>query len=97
MDFSLKDILKSYKVEDLLSYLSCLNLQLERDDIVILRRERISGPNFFDLTKKDFRDIGIPLGPSTTLSSFIIRINSGKCYLSSLYIKLLYKILNVIF
>ncbi|PKB93751.1 hypothetical protein RhiirA5_507856 [Rhizophagus irregularis] len=42
-----------------------------RDDIKILRKEKISDLAFLELTEEKFRSIGLALGPTTTLAKFI--------------------------
>ena len=47
------------------------NLKLNKDDIKILRKEKISGLAFFELTEEKFHSIGLALGPATILAKFI--------------------------
>ncbi len=51
------------------------NLKLNKDDIKILRKEKISDLAFFKLTKEDFCSIGFTLGPVTFLAEFIEGLN----------------------
>ena len=57
-------------MEELIEYLGRKNLKLDKDDIKILRKEKIAGSDFLKLTKKDFRSIGFALGPAR-LTEFI--------------------------
>ena len=56
---------------ELIDYLGRKNLKLDKDDIKILRKEKISGLAFLELTEEKFRNIGLALGPATTLAKFI--------------------------
>ena len=47
------------------------NLKLDKDDIKILRKEKIAGSDFLELTEEKFRNLGFTLGPATRLAQFI--------------------------
>ncbi|CAB4385908.1 unnamed protein product [Rhizophagus irregularis] len=58
----MSDVVKDFNTEELIDYLGRKNLKLDKDDIKILRKEKISGLAFLKLTKEDFRSIGLTLG-----------------------------------
>ena len=64
-------MVKNFNTEKLINYLGRKNLKLDKDDIKILRKEKIAGSDFLKLTKEDFRSIGFELGPTTRLTEFI--------------------------
>ena len=68
---TMSDVVKDFNTEELIDYLGRKNLKLDKDDIKILRKEKISGLAFLKLTKEDFRSIGLALGPATVLAEFI--------------------------
>ncbi|PKC54831.1 hypothetical protein RhiirA1_403346 [Rhizophagus irregularis] len=76
MDLCLKEIIHNFTTNELLFYLDNLNLQLDQEDIEILKRSKISGPNFLHLNKEDLLRINLELGPAITLSVFISKINA---------------------
>ncbi len=65
------DVVKDFNTEELIDYLERKNLKLDKDDIKILRKEKISGLAFLKLTKEDFHNIGLTLGLATVLAEFI--------------------------
>ncbi|CAB4382528.1 unnamed protein product [Rhizophagus irregularis] len=67
----MSDVVKDFNTEELIDYLGRKNLKLDKDDIKILRKEKIAGSDFLKLTKEDFRSIGFTLGPTTRLTEFI--------------------------
>ena len=68
---TMSNVIKEFSTEKLINYLRRKNLKLDKDDIKILRKEKISGLAFLKLTKEEFRDIGFALGPATVLVEFI--------------------------
>src|SRR5437763_1939334 len=67
----ISDVVKNFNTEELIDYLGRNNLKLDKDDIKILCKEKISGLAFLELTEEKFRSIGFTLGPATTLAKFI--------------------------
>jgi len=49
---SLADEIKKYDTEALISFFRGRDLGLDEDDEKILRKEKIKGPDFFDLPRK---------------------------------------------
>ena len=47
------------------------DLNLDDADLSILRKEKISGYDFVELTKEEFRSFGFTLGPAMRLAKFI--------------------------
>lgn len=78
MDLCLKEIFYNFTTTELLLYLNDLNLQFDPEDLEILKRSKISGPNFLHLSKEDLLGINLELGLAITLSVFISKINAGK-------------------
>ena len=68
---TMSDVVKDFNTEELIDYLGRKNLKLDKDDIKILRKEKISGLAFLKLTKEDFRSIGFALDLTTKLTEFI--------------------------
>ena len=51
---TMSDVVKDFNTEELIDYLGRKNLKLDKDDIKILRKEKISGLAFLDTTKEEF-------------------------------------------
>src|SRR5436305_6572257 len=68
---TMSDVVKDFNTEELIDYLGRKNLKLDKDDIKILRKEKIAGSDFLELTEEKFRSIGFALGPATRLTKFI--------------------------
>ncbi|PKC59263.1 hypothetical protein RhiirA1_493348 [Rhizophagus irregularis] len=54
----MSDVVKEFNTEELIDYLGRKNLKLDKDDIKILRKEKISDLAFLELTEEKFRSIG---------------------------------------
>src|SRR5688572_4510057 len=65
------DVVKDFNTEELIDYLERKNLKLDKDDIKILRKEKIAGSDFLELTEEKFRSIGFALDSATRLTKFI--------------------------
>ena len=46
-------------------------MKLDEDDIKILRKEKIAGPDFLNTTKEEFRSYDMNAGPAMRLAEFI--------------------------
>ncbi|PKK60955.1 hypothetical protein RhiirC2_792540 [Rhizophagus irregularis] len=55
----MSDVVKDFNTEELIDYSVRKNLILDKDDIKILRKEKISGLAFLELTEEKFRSIGL--------------------------------------
>ena len=51
--FALADDVKKYNTDELISFLRVQGLGLDEDDEEIIRKEKIKGSNFLDLTLED--------------------------------------------
>ncbi len=67
----MSDVVKEFSTEELIDYLERKNLKLDKDDIKILRKEKIASSDFLELTEEKFHSIGFTLGPATRLIKFI--------------------------
>ncbi|RIB12178.1 hypothetical protein C2G38_2249664 [Gigaspora rosea] len=70
--------IKQYNTNELIEYLQNKDLKLDDDDFTIIRKEKIAGLDFFDLTREEFRSIGMALGPATRLAKLITEIKELK-------------------
>ncbi|RIA90322.1 hypothetical protein C1645_737963 [Glomus cerebriforme] len=70
--------LKKYNTNELIKYLRKKDLKLDDDDFTIIRKEKIAGLDFLELTKEEFRSIGFALGPATRLVKFITELKEAK-------------------
>ena len=68
---TMSDVVKDFNTEELIDYLGRKNLKLDKDDIKILRKEKIASSDFLKLTKENFCSIGFALGLTTRLTEFI--------------------------
>ena len=51
---TMSDVVKEFNTKELIDYLRRKNLKLDKDDIKILRKEKISGLAFLKLTKEEY-------------------------------------------
>ncbi|PKC63557.1 hypothetical protein RhiirA1_463616 [Rhizophagus irregularis] len=62
----------SYLVEnwdtETLRFFKERHLKLDDDDFAILRKEKIAGLSFLDMSKDDFKECGLKIGPATLLA-----------------------------
>ncbi|PKC59353.1 hypothetical protein RhiirA1_469581 [Rhizophagus irregularis] len=65
------DVVKDFNTEELIDYLGRKDLKLNEDDIKILRKEKISGLAFLELTEEKFCSIGFTLDRQQYLQKFI--------------------------
>uniref|UniRef100_A0A1D1ZEH6 SH3 domain-binding protein 4 n=1 Tax=Anthurium amnicola TaxID=1678845 RepID=A0A1D1ZEH6_9ARAE len=61
-------LVENWDTETLVLYLQAQGLKLDDEDFAIIRKEKINGPSFLDLTEEKFRNIGFALGPATLLA-----------------------------
>ena len=50
----MSDVIKDFNTEELIDYLGRKNLKLDKDDIKILHKEKISDLAFLETTKEEF-------------------------------------------
>ncbi|CAG8840463.1 14305_t:CDS:2 [Gigaspora margarita] len=72
------DVIKEYDTEELIDYLQRSNLKLDDDDFAILRKQKITGRNFFKLTEEKLERWGMLGGPITTIVEFIEELTETK-------------------
>ncbi|CAG8556309.1 5116_t:CDS:2, partial [Paraglomus brasilianum] len=70
--------IKKYNTNELVKYLQKKGLKLDDDDFTIIRKEKIAGLDFLELTKEEFRSIGFALGPATRLVKFVTELKEAK-------------------
>lgn len=68
---TMDSVIKELDTEGLIQFLKRKNLGLDEIIYEILRKEKISGSNFSNITQVDLRSAGLPLGPAKTLVEFI--------------------------
>jgi hypothetical protein len=67
---SLADEIKKYDTAKLIEYLQERGLGLDEDDEKIIRKEKINGLAFIDITKEELQSYGMKGGPAKNLSKF---------------------------
>jgi hypothetical protein len=75
---SLADEIKKYDTAKLIEYLQGQDLGLDEDDEKILRKEKIKGQDFFDLTEEKLEKWGMPGGPAMRLVKFAKKCKDKK-------------------
>src|ERR1051325_599054 len=61
-------LVENWDTETLIDFLKEQNLKLDDDDLAIFRNEKITGLSFLDMTKDDFKECGLKIGPATLLA-----------------------------
>ena len=72
---TMSDVVKDFNTEELIDYLGRKNLKLDKDDIKILCKKKISGHFFLKLTEKKLEQYGIKEEPTTVFVEFIKSLN----------------------
>src|ERR1051326_4684569 len=68
---SLADEIKKYKTKELIDFLSKEEeLELEEEDLEIIRKQRVNGRDFLKVTEEKLRSYGMAGGPATRLADF---------------------------
>ncbi|RIB07562.1 hypothetical protein C2G38_419568 [Gigaspora rosea] len=70
-----EQIKKLKKTDDLINFLSKQDLSLEEEQFQVLRKQKITGVDFLDLTKEELEKYGFELGPAKRVLRFINTIN----------------------
>ncbi|CAG8534037.1 17174_t:CDS:2 [Cetraspora pellucida] len=78
MPKSLLDIIKQWNTDKLLDFLRSQEINLDEEDFLLLRNQKISGSSFPLLNKKDLLRCKLKVGPVVTLSNLITEINTRK-------------------
>src|SRR5947207_7950564 len=60
-------LVENWDTETLIIFLHNLNINLDEDDFKILRRQKIDGQTFSDMTERKFMKDGIKRGPAMKL------------------------------
>ena len=71
---TMADVVKDLDTEELIDYLQRRDLKLDNDDFKILRREKITGRDFLNTTKEEFRSYGLKGGPAKRLAEFVVEL-----------------------
>jgi hypothetical protein len=61
-------LVENWDTETLIDFLKEQNLKLDDDDLGILRKEKIDGPSFLDMTEEKFMKAGLKMGPAMKLA-----------------------------
>src|SRR5204863_488156 len=76
------EVVRKYKTNELINFLRKEeDLELDEDDLRIIKKEKITGRDFLKTTKDEFRSVGLALGPASRLAGFAKEL--GKCILRS--------------
>ena len=68
---SLADEIKKYDTAKLIDFLyGEKDLGLDDDDLEIIRKEKVNGRAFINITKEELRDYGMKGGPAKNLADF---------------------------
>ena len=68
---SLADEIKKYDTAKLIDFLCGeKDLGLDDDDLEIIRKEKVNGRAFLNITKEELRDYGMKGGPAKNLADF---------------------------
>lgn len=78
---SAKDV-KNCKTDELISLLKewnlKWNLELLQEDLEKIKENRVNSLDFLEMTKQDFKDIGMIPGPASRFALFVKEIRLGK-------------------
>src|SRR4051794_25229927 len=69
------NMVKDFNTKKLINYLRRKDLKLDKDDIKILRKEKIAGRSFLKLTEEKLECYDMKEGPVTVLIEFIENLN----------------------
>ncbi|EXX63633.1 uncharacterized protein OCT59_017660 [Rhizophagus irregularis] len=74
---------ENWNTDTLISFLRRQDLKFDNDDFEILRREKITGFDFTNMTKEEFERCGLKIGPSRRLVEIAVAFKSrSKCSFS---------------
>ncbi|GBC03368.1 hypothetical protein RclHR1_05090015 [Rhizophagus clarus] len=63
--------IKKYKTKELVDFLYKEDgLELEEEDLEIIRKQRVSGRDFLNISKEELQGVGMKLGPAKRLADF---------------------------
>ncbi|EXX63774.1 uncharacterized protein OCT59_002580 [Rhizophagus irregularis] len=74
---SVDDIKKGWKRDDIITFLQIegLNLDLDKEDIGIIRNKKVSGKDFLSLTTEKLENYGLQPGPASRIAELVKEIN----------------------
>jgi len=77
-------LVENWDTEGLVLYLQAQGLKLDDEDFAIIRKEKINGLSFLDMTKEDFQSYGLKGGPATLLAKEVkvLKDNTKRAYSS---------------
>jgi len=61
-------LVENWDTETLIVHLKEQNLKLDDDDFAILRKKKITGQDFLDMTEEKFEKCGLEMGPAMRLA-----------------------------
>ena len=73
------EVVRKYKTKELIDFLRKEeNLELDDDDLNIIKKQKITGRAFLNTTKEELRSYGIPGGPASDLADFAKELGKHK-------------------
>jgi hypothetical protein len=73
----LKDTISKINNEKVLEILKCYDLNLDNDDLIILKKTKISGKSLIIFKQENFRDEGLAASPTLVIMGFIKKLKKG--------------------
>ena len=75
---------EKWDTETLVVFLKEQDLKLDDEDFSILHKEKITGQNFLEMSKEDFKECGFALGPAMSLAKEVkaLKDNTKRAYSS---------------
>jgi hypothetical protein len=68
---TLAEVVRKYKTSELINFLRKEeDLELDDDDLEIIRKQKVNGRDFLKITEQKFRDCGLKVGPASRLADF---------------------------
>jgi len=61
-------LVENWDTETLIDFLKEQNLKFDDDDLGILRKKKITGLSFLEMTKGDFKECELEMGPAILLA-----------------------------
>ena len=73
------EVVRKYKTKELIDFLRKEeNLELDDDDLNIIKKQKITGRAFLNTTKEELRSYGIPGRPASDLADFAKELGKRK-------------------
>src|SRR5436309_13212131 len=68
---TLAEVVRKYKTSELINFLRKEeDLELDDDDLEIIRKQKVNGRDFLKITEEKLRSIRLGLGPASRLADF---------------------------